>query len=114
MVKVKITESLFKQIKKTFSKSEANSIMDLIETVEENPKKGKELANVGKVVIKELKYKKFRFYFITDGYKIKFLEISELQNLLIKFVAMSDKNKQQKTIDEIKYVLKNLGSEGFE
>ena len=43
----------------------------------------KAAAVVGKIVIKELKYKNFRFYFITDGYKIKFLKASELQDTYI-------------------------------
>ena len=86
---------------------------DLMESLEENPKKGKPVGQVGGIVIKELKYGKFRFYFITDGFKLKFLEIQELNELLIKFVRMSDKKTQQKTIEEIKIVLKNFGKEGF-
>ena len=64
-------------------------------------------------LIKEIKYNVFRFYFITDGFKIKMLGKDELEDLLIKFVKMSDKKSQQKTIDEIKHVLRNFGEEGF-
>ena len=32
--------------------------------MEENPNKGKLLGNVGGIVIKEIKYKNFRFYFV--------------------------------------------------
>ena len=58
-------------------------------------------------------YKKFRFYFITDGYKVKFLKAEELKDLLMKFVRMSEKKDQQKTIEEIKHILRSLGEEGF-
>ena len=113
MAKVEITESLFKEIEKKF-KGGAHKVIDLLETLEDNPKKGKPLANVGKIVIKEIRYdRSFRFYFIADGYKLKVLKAEELKDLLIKFVRMSDKNSQQKTIEEIKYVLRNLGDEGF-
>ena len=112
MAKVEITDSLFKEIEKKF-KGEAHEIIDLMESLEENPKKGKLVGQVSGIVIKELKYKGFRFYFITDGYKLKFLNIQELSDLLIKFVRMSNKKEQQKTINEIKLVLKKFGEEGF-
>jgi len=53
---------LFQEIQKKFQ-GESHKIIDLLETLEENPKKGKELGNVGGVVIKEIRYKSFRFYF---------------------------------------------------
>ena len=112
MAKVKITHFLFKEITRKF-KGEAHKIIDLLETLEENPKKGKPVGQIGGIVIKELKYKKFRFYFITDGFKLKVLSIDELNNLLIKFVRMSDKKSQQKVIDEIRIILKNFGERGF-
>jgi hypothetical protein len=112
MAKVKIVPSLLNEIEKRF-KGEAHQIIDLMESLEKNPKKGKPLGNVGDVVIKELRYKSFRFYFITDGYKLRLMNESELVDLLIRFVRMSDKKSQQKTIDEIKSILKNLGEIGF-
>lgn len=112
MAKVKIASSLFQEIQKKF-KGESYNVIDLLETLEKNPKKGKELGNVGGIVIKELKYKNFRFYFITEGYKIKVMSESELIDLLIKFVRMSDKKDQQKTIKEIRYILRQFGPEGF-
>ena len=66
-----ILRSLVLNIKKKFSKSEANKIIDLLYTLKETPTKGKLLGSVGGIVIKELKYKSFRFYFLTDGFKIK-------------------------------------------
>ena len=82
--------------------------------LEETPTKGKALGNVAGIVIKELRYKSFRFYFITDGNQLKIIDKENLINLLIKFVRISDKKHQQQTINEIKQVLINIGFEGFE
>jgi len=86
----------------------------LLRTLSENPKKGKELGHVGRVVVKELKYGVYRFYFLTDGHAIKFLSSDDLKDLLITFVRMSDKDAQAATIEEIKVVLRKIGDEGFE
>jgi len=108
MAKVEIILSLFEEIQKKF-KGEAHKIIDLIETLEANPHKGKLLGNIGGIVIKEIRYKSFRFYFITDGYKLKLFDEQSLVDILIKFVRMSDKKDQQQTIDEIKKILINFG-----
>jgi hypothetical protein len=113
MAKVEITDSLYSEIEKKF-KSETHDVIDLLETLENNPKKGKFIAQVSGIAIKELKYKSYRFYFISDNYKIRFFKVEELKDLLIKFVRMSDKKSQQGTIDEIKDVLRKLGGEGFD
>jgi hypothetical protein len=113
MVRIEIVKSLFEEIEKTFKK-DSDKIFDLIESVKDNSNKGKLVGNVGGMVIKELKYQKFRFYFITDGFKLKFLDANELNDLLIRFVRMSDKKSQQKVINEIKNVLIKTGSASFE
>jgi hypothetical protein len=113
MAKVIILETLKDEIIKKFKK-EAKIIFRQLYSLEKNPKKGKPLGNVGGIVIKEMKYKKFRFYFITDGYKLKIMDESRLVDLLIRFVRMSDKKGQQQTINEIKKILINLGLKGFE
>ncbi len=112
MAKVIITKELEEKINKKFKK-ESIEIFELMYSLKDNPKKGKLICQIGKIIIKELKYKSFRFYFITEGFKLKLLNASELQDLLIKFVRMSNKKSQQKAINEIKYVLRNLGEEGF-
>lgn len=104
---------LVKQIRRIFSNSEANEILDLLETLESNPKKGKALSHIGNILLKELKYKKFRFYFITDGSLLKFGTTDELATLIIKFVKMSDKKDQRKVISEIKDILKTFGFDVF-
>ena len=112
MAKVEIVTSLFERIEKKF-KGEGHHVVDLIESLEESPHKGKLLGTVGGIVIKEIKYKNFRFYFITDGYKLKCMDKNVLVDLLLKFVRMSDKNSQQKVIDEIKLILRTIGPSGF-
>lgn len=112
MAIVYIDKALEKEIEKKFKK-ESIDIISLMLTLEENPKKGKEVGHIGSIVIKELKYKKFRFYFVADGYKIRFLQTSELKDAIIKFIRMSEKKDQQKVIEEIKHVLRNLGDDGF-
>jgi len=112
MAKVMIAEDLKKEILKKF-KEESKIIFRQMYSLAENPHKGKLLGNVGGIVIKEIKYKSFRFYFITDGYKLKLFDKQSLAEILIRFVRMSDKKYQQKTINEIKQVLINLGPEGF-
>ncbi len=114
MAKVFITEQLFKEIQKKFNKEKANEIIDFLETLEENPKKGKEIGPIGRILIKELRYEKFRFYFLTDGYKLKFFKLEDLKDLVIKFVRMSEKKDQQKVIEEIKRIITILGEKEFE
>ena len=41
------------------------------------------------------------------------MDEANLTDLLIRFVRMSDKKDQQETINEIKKILINIGSEGF-
>ncbi len=112
MARVIITSILEEKINKIFKK-ESVEIFSLMLSLENNPKKGKGIGSVGGIVIKEIKYNKFRFYFITDGYKLKYLSYNELKDLIIKFVRMSEKKDQQKIIGEIKHILRNLAEEGF-
>ncbi len=112
MVEVEIVNSLFEEIESTF-KREASTVFDLIESLKDNPGKGKPLGVVGGIVIKEIRFRSFRLYFITDSFKLKFLDERTLSNLLIRFVRMSSKKHQQKTIDEIKTILRNIGTGGF-
>jgi hypothetical protein len=112
MAEVIITEALKNEILKKF-KAESKKIFNLMYSLKENPKKGKEVGCVSNVVIKEIKYEGYRFYFITNGFRLKFLDINDLQDLIIKFVKMSNKKEQQKVIDEIKTILRKIGESGF-
>ena len=112
MARVIIAESLKQAIGKKF-KQEAATIFSLMATLREQPKKGKLLAVINNIAIKELKYEKYRFYFVADNYRLRFLPVHELTDLLIKFVRMSEKKDQQQTIEDIKHILRQLGTEGF-
>ena len=107
MARVIIVNGLKNDVLKKFGK-ESKKIFKLMHSLGENPRKGKLLGSVGGI-----KYKSFRFYFVTDGYKLKFFSGEYLTNMLIKFVRMSDKKSQQKTIDEIRVILRKFGEEKF-
>lgn len=105
MIRILILNRLRDEIYKTF-KSESKKVINLIKSLKENPSKGKTVGNIGNIIIKELKYKTFRFYYIFEGHRLTIFRKDELSELLIKFIEMSKKNNQQKTIDEIKEMLK--------
>ncbi len=113
MARVIITESLFKTIQRTFDVAEADSILDALKSLETNPYKGKIPGTVGGIVIKEIRHKKYRFYCITDGHMLKFGTNEELAGLLIKFVRISEKKDQQKTITEVKSILRSFGFDAW-
>src|SRR3989344_5419003 len=108
MAKVEVTESLLADINKKF-KHQSIEVLEHLKSLESSSHKGKFLGTVGTLVIKELKYSGFRFYFITDGFKIKCFDEKKLVDLLLRFVRMSDKNHQQQTINEIKHILITIG-----
>jgi hypothetical protein len=112
VAKVEISKKLKEEILKKF-KNESLRIFDFMYSLKENPKKGKIVGQVSEILIKELKYKSFRFYFINNGYQLRILDVEELNDLLIRFVRMSNKKSQQKVINEIKETLKKIGEEGF-
>ncbi len=112
MAKVIITKALREEIFSKF-KAESERIFLRMNQLENSSFRGKALGSVWGIVIKELKYEKFRFYFITDGHVLKFGSADELARLLIKFVKMSEKKDQQRTINIIKDILKSMGFEGF-
>src|SRR3989338_4367268 len=103
MAKVIISESLKEEIFRKF-KQDSLEIFQLMKSLESSPFKGKALGSVEGVVIKEIRHKNFRFYFITDGHILKFGSADEISCLLIKFIKMSDKKQQQRTISEIKNI----------
>jgi hypothetical protein len=108
MAKVIISKDLKNEIFKKF-KDESIFVFNLMKTLEINPQKGKNISHISEVIIKELKYKKFRFYCITNGRILKFGTEEELTTLIIKFVKMSEKKDQQKIIEQIKEVLRKFG-----
>lgn len=112
MAKVEIIDSLAEEIQKKF-KGESHKIVKLLRNLEENPRKGKPIGQFAGFLVKELKYKSFRFYFIVEGKRLMVYSKEELTDLLMKFVRMSDKKSQQKTIEEIREILLKIGVGGF-
>ena len=112
MAKVEIIDTLKKEVLKKF-KGESPAIFRFMKSLEENPKKGKFIGQFAGFVVKELKYKKFRFYFIVEGSKINIVSKEDLTDLLIRFIRMSDKKSQQKTINEIREILIKIGAGEF-
>ena len=88
MAIVVVTESLQEEVMKKF-RSESKQVFSAMKALKTSPKKGKALGHVHDIVIKEIKYGKFRFYFITDGHVLKFGTREELANLFTKFVTIS-------------------------
>ena len=113
MAQVEVIPSLYEEIRKKF-KHQSVEVLEHLKSLESSPHKGKLLGNVSGIVIKELKYEGFRFYFVTDGFKLQCYDQEKLVNLLLRFVRMSDKNQQQQTIKEIKHVLRTIGAGGFQ
>lgn len=107
MVRVEITKALQKEINKKFKK-ESIQVFEHLLSLEENPKKGKNIASIAGVTLKEISYKTFRFYFIIQKSQLKILSKNELASLIIKFIRMSKKNNRQETIDEIKDLLRKF------
>jgi hypothetical protein len=106
--------SFVKKIKKHF-KSKQKSIFRWMYKLKENPNMGKLLTQVGGIKLKELKFNNvYRFYFFTNDNIIKILDEDELHSILIKFVEMSKKGKEQKEIiNKLKKDLKKFGFDFF-
>ena len=113
MAEVEIVRSLVLEIKKRFDRGEANRVIDLIESTKDHPHKGKPLGPVGGLLIKEVRYRDFRFYFLVDAEKLKFFDEAALADLLLRLVRMSDKKTQARVIEEIRQVLLRIGPAGF-
>jgi hypothetical protein len=113
MAIVKISKRLEEEIHSKF-RGESVEVFQLIYSLKENPRKGKDIGFVGNVLIRELKYKSFRFFFITDRYKVLVMLKDDLDDLIIKVIRMAKKGReQQKVIDEIKTMLKKFGDEYY-
>ena len=114
MVKVVVTKKLEKEVVKRLSEKEADDVFLFMASLEENPFRGDVLTVVGSVILKELKHKNFRFYFIHSANLFKLLSKDELKQELLKFVAMSDKGKeQQRVINRVKNEIKSFGFDWF-
>lgn len=108
MVIVRIDESLIKKLEKRFNKKELKEIKNLFLSLQDNPFQGDLLYTFGNIILKEKKYKTFRFYFIHSRKILIIKDIKELQEELIRFIEMSKKNNQQKIINKLKTMMKKI------
>ncbi len=106
-VKITISKNLRNDIYKKFKK-DSTKVYSLINSLKENIHKGEYLGRVSNIIIKELKYENYRIYFVIDEGKLMLFEKDELKDLLIRFLEISKKNEQQKTMNKIKSVLKKV------
>jgi len=107
MIRIVITKELRNNIFKTF-KQDSRNVYKLLLSLKKQPNKGKLISTIGTMLLKELKYRSFRFYFIIDGNSLYLFNAEKLEELLIQFMKMSKKNDQQKTIDKIKEILRRI------
>lgn len=104
---VQVSPEFLKELKKYFDKNSAIKLLYKLKKTTFN--EGKFIALVGNIVIKEKKQDSFRFYFITKNDEIRIITKKELKTKLIRFIAISKKNNQQKVIDKLKESLKKTG-----
>ena len=109
-IKIEVSSYLKKEMRKKFGIKISLEFFKLFNSrLKENPNAGKRVGRVNNILIKELKYESFRFYYLVDGEKLKLVLENELTDLLIKFVNMSKKDNQKEIIGQIKEVLINMG-----
>jgi mRNA-degrading endonuclease RelE of RelBE toxin-antitoxin system len=107
MIKIIILNSLRNKIYKIF-KQDSLKVYKKIKQLKNNPNKGKILAHIGTITLREIRHNTFRLYYTIDKNKLNLFNQEKLEELLIKFIELSKKNKQQKTIDKLKEILKKL------
>jgi mRNA-degrading endonuclease RelE of RelBE toxin-antitoxin system len=108
MVMVRIDDSLIKKLEKKFNKKELKQLKEQFLSLQDNPFQGDLLYSFGGLVLKEKKFKSFRFYFIHSRKILIIKDLEELKDEIIRFIEMSKKNDQQKVIDKLKEMLINL------
>ncbi len=94
-IEISISPVLKREIQKKFKKKSVKVVQFLM-SLKDNHHKGDLLTQVGGVAIKEIKYDGFRFYYVVDNYRLKLFDSGELNELLLRFVRMSNKKTQQK------------------
>ena len=108
MVIVRIDNELVKKLEKKFNKKELKELKTQFTSLTENPFQGDLIGSFGNFVLKEKKYKTFRFYFIHSHKILIIKDLEEIKDEIIRFIEMSKKNNQQQVIDKLKKLLKTL------
>jgi hypothetical protein len=110
MVIVRIDNSLVKKLEKRFNKKELKELKKLFISLQDNPYQGNMLYAFGNFVLKEKKFKTFRFYFLHSRKILIIKEVTKLKDEIIRFIDMSKKNDQQKVIEKLKEMMNKLVS----
>jgi hypothetical protein len=108
MVIVRIDDSLVKKLEKRFNKKELKELKQLFLSLQDNPFQGDLIYAFGNFVLKEKKYKTFRFYFLHSRKILIIKDIENLKDEIIRFIEMSKKNDQQRTINKLKEMLTKI------
>ena len=108
MIKVIIENSLVKKLEKKFNKKELKELKELFLSLQTNPFQGDFLYSFGNFVLKEKKYKSFRFYFLHSKKLLIIKDANQLQEEIIRFIEMSKKNNQQRIINKLKKMMKKI------
>lgn len=108
MVIVRIDETLVKKLEKSFNKKELKEIKKIFLSLQDNPYQGDLLYTFGNFVLKEKRYKTFRFYFIHSRKILIIKDIDSLKDEIIRFIEMSKKNDQQRIINKLKEMMNRI------
>ena len=106
MARVIITRTLKDRLLNRFG-GEAELILSKMNHLGSSPKSGKHLTTIGSLMLGEIRFRGYRFYYVTDAHKIKFLSVHELEDLIIRFVEYSEKH-QRETIEKLKDMLRSI------
>ncbi len=108
MVKVRIDDGLIKKLERKFGRADLKSIHKMFLSLEDNPLQGDMLKAFGAIVLKEIRYKSFRFYFLHSKDLLIIKDPARLRDEIIRFIDMSKKNDQQRVIYGLKDMLKRI------
>lgn len=96
---VRITDNVLKYLEK-LSKDIKEKVLDRIDELEENPKRGRLLDKSGMVDLRELKYGSFRIYFTIEN---KFVVINDIEyEGEVEVSEIGKKNDQKRKINIMK------------
>ncbi|MFH1409138.1 MAG: hypothetical protein ABIH34_04485 [Nanoarchaeota archaeon] len=108
MVIVRIDDSLVKKLEIRFNKKELGELKRLFLSLQDNPHQGDLLYAFGNFVLKEKKYKTFRFHFLHSRKILVIKDVQKLKDEIIRFIEMRKKNDQQQVIDKLKEMMNRI------
>jgi hypothetical protein len=104
---VEFSKDFLKELKKHVTKAHAVTLVKKL--AKTTPSDGDYVALIANVIIREKRDGTFRFYFIVQNNLKHVITKAELNDMLVKCVALSKKNNQQDVIDKLKADLQKFG-----